>query len=99
MRKAGLPVDLILSKLAEDTASSPLHARKASEVLLGSLETEIAQTPYDVVFEEDRVKLKYYQPKKRPAGHLEKGHWRVSHRIHCPPFCWSMPAIPACLGF
>lgn len=71
MGKAGLPVDLILSKLAEDTASSPLRARKASEVLLGSLETEIAQTPYDVVFEEDRVKLKYYQPKKRPAGHLK----------------------------
>ncbi len=71
MGKAGLPVDLILSKLAEDTAASPFRAQKASDVLLGSLETEIAQTPYDVVFEEDRVKLKYYQPKKRPAGHLK----------------------------
>ena len=36
-------------------------AQQASEVLLGPLETEIAQTPYDVVYEEDRVKLKYYQ--------------------------------------
>jgi polyhydroxyalkanoate synthase len=71
MKKAGLPVDLILSKLAEDTAKSPFRAQQASEVLLGPLETEIAQTPYEVIYEEDRVKLKYYQPKKRPAGHLK----------------------------
>ena len=36
--------------------------KKASEALLGPLETEIATTPCDVVYEEDRVKLKHYKP-------------------------------------
>ena len=63
MEKTGLPIDLILSKLAEDATKSQVRAQKAPEVYLGSLETDIAQTPYDVVFEEDRVKLKYYPPK------------------------------------
>ncbi len=71
MEKAGLPVDLIISKIADNAAKTPSRTQKASEILIGPLETEIAQTPYDVVFEEDRVKLKYYQPAKRPNGHLK----------------------------
>jgi len=34
---------------------------KASEVLLSQLSTDIASTPYDIVYEEDRVKLKHYR--------------------------------------
>ena len=55
-------VDLILSKLAEDAEKARTRAERASEVLLGPLETEIATTPCDVVYEEDRVKLKHYKP-------------------------------------
>ena len=55
-------VDLIISKMAEDAEKARTRAEKASEVLLGPLETEIATTPCDVVYEEDRVKLKHYKP-------------------------------------
>ncbi len=62
MEKPKIPVDLILTKLAEDAEKAQTRAQKASEVLLQDLDTGIAQTPYDIVYEEDRVKLKYYRP-------------------------------------
>ena len=62
MDKAKIPVDLILNKLAQDTEKAHERAQKASDVLLQDLETDIATTPYDVVYEEDRVKLKHYKP-------------------------------------
>ena len=61
MAKAGVPVDLIMSKLAEESGKVHKRAQKATEVLLGDLETEIASTPYDIIYEEDRVKLKHYK--------------------------------------
>jgi len=57
-----IPVDLILSKLAEDAEKAQARARQASDVLLGPLDTAIATTSYEVVYEEDRVKLKHYPP-------------------------------------
>jgi polyhydroxyalkanoate synthase len=57
-----IPVDLILAKLAEDAEKAQARVRRASDVLLGPLETDIATTAYDVVYEEDRVKLKHYPP-------------------------------------
>ena len=63
MSQSKIPVDLILSKLAEDAQKVQSRAQKASEVLLGELDTELAKTPYDVVYEEDRVKLKHYRPR------------------------------------
>lgn len=39
--------------------------------MLSSLDTGIGQTPYDVVYAEDRVKLKYYAPDNRPEGHVK----------------------------
>jgi len=63
MAAAKIPVDLILSKLAEDARQVHERARKASDVLFEELETSIATTPYDVVWREDRVKLKHYRPK------------------------------------
>jgi polyhydroxyalkanoate synthase len=62
MEKSKIPVDLLLTKLAEDAEKAQFRAQKASDVLLQDLDTRIAQTPYDVVYEEDRVKLKHYQP-------------------------------------
>jgi polyhydroxyalkanoate synthase len=35
---------------------------KAADVLLGVLEADIATTPYEVVYQQDRVKLKHYKP-------------------------------------
>ena len=57
-----ISVDLILSKLAEEAGKAGESAQKASDVLMEPLETNIAVTPYDVVYEEDRVKLKHYKP-------------------------------------
>jgi polyhydroxyalkanoate synthase len=65
MTQAKIPVDLILSKLAEEAEKVHSRASKASEVLLDDLETDIAQTPYEVVYQEDRVKLKHYLPRTK----------------------------------
>jgi len=62
MTQPKIAVDLILSKLAEDAEKTRERVQKAPDVLLEPLETEIATTPYDVVYEEDRVKLKHYKP-------------------------------------
>jgi polyhydroxyalkanoate synthase len=62
MEKPKIPVDLILSKLADDADRARARARKASDVLLQDLDTAIAPTPYEVVYEEDRMKLKHYLP-------------------------------------
>jgi polyhydroxyalkanoate synthase len=64
MAQRKIPVDLILSKLAEDAEKAKTRAQKASDVLLGPLHTDIATTPYEVVYQEDRVKLKHYIPVK-----------------------------------
>ncbi len=62
METPKIPVDLILAKMAEDAEKAQARAQKASDVLLQQLETEIATTPYEVVYEQDRVKLKHYLP-------------------------------------
>ena len=66
MAQSKIAVDLILSKLAEDAEKSRERVQKASNVLLEQLDTEIATTPYEVVYEEDRVKLKHYHPVTEP---------------------------------
>jgi polyhydroxyalkanoate synthase subunit PhaC len=62
MAQSKIPVNLILSKLAKEAEKAGESAQKATDVLLEPLETDIAVTPYDVVYEEDRVKLKHYKP-------------------------------------
>ncbi|MGD9875759.1 MAG: class III poly(R)-hydroxyalkanoic acid synthase subunit PhaC, partial [Desulfococcus sp.] len=64
MNQPKIAVDLILKKLTESTEQVKTRVQKASEVLLGPLETDLAVTPYEVVYEEDRVKLKHYTPEK-----------------------------------
>ena len=65
MSPTKIPVDLILSKLAEDAEKAQSRAHKASEVLLDDLDTELAKTACEVVFQEDRVKLKHYLPRTK----------------------------------
>jgi len=55
-----VPVDLIMSKLTKDADKAHERIRKAQDVLLGPLDTNIATSPYEVVYEDDRVKLKHY---------------------------------------
>jgi polyhydroxyalkanoate synthase subunit PhaC len=57
-----LPTETVMRRLAEDSLKAHALSRKASDVLLGPLNTEIATTPYEIVYEEDRVKLKHYKP-------------------------------------
>ncbi|OQY59761.1 MAG: class III poly(R)-hydroxyalkanoic acid synthase subunit PhaC [Desulfobacteraceae bacterium 4572_88] len=71
MTQSKIAVDLILKKLAETTEKTKSRAQKASEVLLGPLETDMSTTPYDIIYEEDRVRLKYYKaPEKQHSTPL-----------------------------
>ncbi|MBM4271719.1 MAG: class III poly(R)-hydroxyalkanoic acid synthase subunit PhaC [Deltaproteobacteria bacterium] len=54
--------DLVFAKVMGDTAKLYNYLRDARDVLLSPMKTDIATTPYDVVYEEDRVKLKHYRP-------------------------------------
>jgi polyhydroxyalkanoate synthase len=64
MSEPRIAVDLILKKLTESTEQVKTRAQKASEVLLSPLETDLATTPYEVAYQEDRVRLKHYRPEK-----------------------------------
>ncbi len=60
MDSTKIPLDLILEKIAEDAEKTQKRVSKASEVLQGQLNTDLASTPYEIVYEEDRVKVKHY---------------------------------------
>jgi polyhydroxyalkanoate synthase subunit PhaC len=62
MAQPKIPVDLILKNLAQQAEEAQQRMGKAAHVLLGELDASIATTPYDVVYEQDRVKLKHYRP-------------------------------------
>ncbi len=64
MFQTGIPVEIILSKLAKDPEKIHERVRRAKDVLLNPLETDIATTPYEVVYEEDRMRVKYYSSDK-----------------------------------
>lgn len=64
MKRFKVPIDLIMSKIAEDATKARNRASKASEVLLSNLKTDLAKTPYEVIYQEDRVKLKHYRAVK-----------------------------------
>ncbi|MDO9559465.1 MAG: class III poly(R)-hydroxyalkanoic acid synthase subunit PhaC [Syntrophales bacterium] len=61
MTQPKIPLDLILANLAEDAEKTQARVTRASDVLLGPLSSDVAVTPYDVVYEEDRIKLKHYR--------------------------------------
>ena len=60
MAQTKIPLDLILNNLAEEAEKAKERVTKASDVLLSPLNTAIASTPYDIIWEQDRVKLKHY---------------------------------------
>ena len=60
MTQTKIPVDLILENLAQSAEDAQKRVSKASDVLLSTLNTDLATTPYEVVYEEDRIKLKHY---------------------------------------
>lgn len=65
MAEPKIDVELILKKLAETTEQAKARTQKASEVLLGDLDAELCPTPYDIIYREDRIKVKHYQPETR----------------------------------
>ena len=60
MHSTKIPIDLILERMAADTEKAQQRVSRASDVLLGELNCELASTPYEIVYEEDRVKVKHY---------------------------------------
>lgn len=52
----------LFSKVADGVEMYQNYLENSSKVMLGPLETSISSTPYDVVYEEDRIKLKHYKP-------------------------------------
>ncbi|MEN6622969.1 MAG: class III poly(R)-hydroxyalkanoic acid synthase subunit PhaC [Smithella sp.] len=60
MTKTKIPVDLILENLAQTTEETRKRVSRASDIFLGPLNTEAAVTPYEIVYSEDRIKLKHY---------------------------------------
>jgi polyhydroxyalkanoate synthase len=65
MDKPKIPVDILIKHLADDAGQAQERAQKASDILLEQLDTAIATTQYEVVYQEDRVKLKHYT---NPSG-------------------------------
>ncbi|MCA1785384.1 MAG: alpha/beta fold hydrolase [Desulfobacteraceae bacterium] len=62
MTNSNIDVELILKKIADTADHAGAQAKKAYEVMLEKLDTDISTTPYDIVYEQDRVKLKHYRP-------------------------------------
>lgn len=62
MTQAKIPVDLIVKNLTEEAENVQQRMGKAVDVFLGEIDADIATTPYDVVYQQDRVKLKHYKP-------------------------------------
>jgi len=54
--------DIVFGKAAGEPAKLMKRLSDAREVLLSPLKTDIASTPYEVVYESDRVTLKHYKP-------------------------------------
>lgn len=67
MKQFKVPVNLLMSNMAQGVKKARTRVHKASEVLLEPLETQLSQTPYEVVYQEDRVKLKHYRARKPSA--------------------------------
>jgi polyhydroxyalkanoate synthase len=71
MNSTKIPIDLILEKMAEDAEKAQQRVSKASEVLQGQLNTNLATTPYEIVYEEDRVKVKHYSRNENAENKLK----------------------------
>jgi polyhydroxyalkanoate synthase len=66
MDRSKIPLDLIRQKLAAEAERAKHRLEKARDILQGPLDTEIGATPHDLVYAEDRVRLKHYRPEAAP---------------------------------
>jgi polyhydroxyalkanoate synthase len=57
-----IPLDLIREKMAAEAERAKHRLEKARDILLGPLDTEIGSTPHEIVYCEDRIRLKHYRP-------------------------------------
>ncbi len=64
MNQPTVDFERITEKLTQVIEKSSTRAKKAAEVLTSDLETALSTTPYEIVYSEDRMKLKYYKPKE-----------------------------------
>ncbi|MGB3211019.1 MAG: class III poly(R)-hydroxyalkanoic acid synthase subunit PhaC [Desulforhopalus sp.] len=64
MGQVKIPVELILKNIEQDRKTTHTKLKKASAVMTSQLDTDISKTPYDIVYQEDRVSLKHYTPEK-----------------------------------
>ncbi len=55
-------INAAMTQMAQYMIDLQAKTAEAMDILAGPLETDIASTPYSVVYEEDRVKLKHYLP-------------------------------------
>lgn len=61
----GIPINNAMSSFADNAEMIWDFAEDTTEVMLGEMDTDIAPTKYDIVFQQDRVKLKYYESKAK----------------------------------
>ena len=71
MNTTKIPIDLIMERMAEDAEKAQKRASRASDVLLGELSCELGQTPYEIVYQEDRIKVKHYFRNENAPGKLK----------------------------
>jgi polyhydroxyalkanoate synthase len=62
MNSSTIPVNSMLKGFIEGLEKSRERILKSRDVLTGPLNTDISTTPCEIVYQEDRVKLKYYKP-------------------------------------
>lgn len=56
----------ILEEIGKETEEFQARARRVADLMGKPLKTDIGSTPYEVVYEEDRIRLKHYKPKGEP---------------------------------
>lgn len=56
--------DKVLSNLAANSEKVQAYLKDACDIVMGPLDDNIGTTPYEVVYQEDRVKLKLYRSPK-----------------------------------
>ena len=62
MDRGKIPVDLIMAKLEADARAAKHRLERARDIFHSPLATDIGATPYELVYQADRVRLKYYRP-------------------------------------
>ena len=63
--------DKFMSRIAKNTEMFQGYMQNASDVMLGPLDTGISTTPYEVVYVEDRIKVKHYKASTASSSKLK----------------------------